>query len=172
MPRWEVEQSLYLPISLVEKKEVWLGRFWDVFINGLIEITINSGSLLLYWVLFDVVGLASFSIFLSMIVFDLCCFIKHGSIENFNKNTIISSIFVSAIFCVFCFLYINYSYGTLLYAANFSLFLVGAVLVWTIYKEVKEISKNYNNATRAKPKFFRMSRLKRRKENLKNNARK
>ena len=165
-------QSLYLPISLVEKKEVWLGRFWDVFINGLIEITINSGSPLLYWVLFDVVGLASFSIFLSMIVFDLCCFIKHGSIEYFNKNTIISSIFVSAIFCVFCFLYINYSYGTLRYVANFSLFLAGAVLVLTVYKEVKEKSRNYDNTTRAKPKFSRMSRSKRRKENLKNNARK
>lgn len=154
------------------KKEVWLGRFWDIFINGLIEITIKSGSPLLYWVLFDVVGLASFSIFLSMIVFNLCCFIKHGSIEYFNKNTIISSIFVSAIFCVFCFLYINYNYGTLRYIANFSLFLVGVVLVWTIYKEVKEMSKNYDNTTRAKPKFFRMSRSKRRKENLKNNARK
>lgn len=149
-----------------------MGRFWDIFINGLIEITINSGSPLLYWVLFDVVGLASFSIFLSMIVSDLCCFIKHGSIEYFNKNTIISSIFVSAIFCVFCFLYINYNYGTLRYVANFSLFLAGAVLVRTIYKEVNEISKNYNNTTRAKPKFFRISRSKRRKENLKNNARK
>ena len=149
-----------------------MGRFWDIFINALIEITINSGSPLLYWVLFDVVGLASFSIFLSMIVSDLCCFIKHGSIEYFNKNTIISSIFVSAIFCVFCFLYINYSYGTLLYVANFSLFLAGAVLVLTIYKEVKAMSMNYDNTTRAKPKFFRMSRSKRRKENLKNNARK
>ena len=149
-----------------------MGRFWDIFINGLIEITIKSGSPLLYWVLFDVVGLASFSIFLSMIVFDLCCFIKHGSIERFNKNTIISSIFVFAIFCVFCFLYINYNYGTLRYVANFSLFLVGVILVWTIYKEVKEMSKNYDNTTRAKPKFFRMSRSKRRKENLKNNARK
>ena len=149
-----------------------MGRFWDIFINGLIEITIKSGSPLLYWVLFDVVGLASFSIFLSMIVFDLCCFIKYGSIEYFNKNTIISSIFVSAIFGVFCFLYINYSYGTLRYVANFSLFLAGAVLVRTIYKEVKAMSRNYDNTTRAKPKFFRMSRSKRRKENLKNNARK
>ena len=86
-----------------------MGRFWDIFINALIEITINSGSPLLYWVLFDVVGLASFSIFLSMIVSDLCCFIKHGSIEYFNKNTIISSIFVSAIFVcfVFCILIIT-----------------------------------------------------------------
>lgn len=99
-----------------------MGRFWDIFINGLIEITISSGSPLLYWVLFDVVGLVLFSVLLSMIVFDLCCFIKYGSIEYFNKNTIISSIFVSAIFCVFCFLYINYSYGTLRYVANFSLF--------------------------------------------------
>jgi len=63
-------------------------------------------------------------------------------------------------------LYINYSYGTLRYVANFSLFLVGAVFVWTIYKEVKEISKNYNNISKAKPKFFRMSRSKRRMENL------
>ncbi|MBE9863866.1 hypothetical protein G6W41_07055 [Campylobacter concisus] len=149
-----------------------MGRFWDIFINGLIEITIKSGSPLLYWVLFDVVGLASFSIFLSMIVFDLCCFIKYGSIEYFNKNTIISSIFVSAIFGVFCFLYINYSYGTLRYVANFSLFLAGAVLVRTIYKEVKAMSRNYDNTTRTKPKFFRMSRSKRRKENLKNNTRK
>lgn len=149
-----------------------MGRFWDIFINVLIEITIKSGSPLLYWVLFDVVGLVLFSVLLSMIVFDLYCFVKYRSVKWFDKNTIISSIFVSAIFCVFCFLYINYSYGTLLYVANFSLFLVGAVLVWTIYKEVKEISKNYNNATRAKPKFFRMSRSKRRKENLKNNARK
>ena len=149
-----------------------MGRFWDVFINGLIEITINSGSPLLYLVLFDVVGLASFSIFLSMIVFDLCCFIKHRSIEYFNKNTIISFVFISVIFGVFCFLYINYSYGTLRYVANFSLFLAGAVLVRTIYKEVKAMSRNYDNTTRAKPKFFRMSRSKRRKENLKNNARK
>ncbi|WXG60998.1 hypothetical protein VB002_06030 [Campylobacter concisus] len=149
-----------------------MGRFWDVFINGLIEITINSGSPLLYWVLFDVVGLASFSIFLSMIVFDLCCFIKHRSIEYFNKNTIISFVFMSVIFGVFCFLYINYSYGTLRYVANFSLFLAGAVIVLTIYKEVKAMSRNYDNTTRAKPKFFRMSRSKRHKENLKNNARK
>lgn len=149
-----------------------MGRFWDIFINGLIEITISSGSPLLYWVLFDVVGLASFSIFLSMIVFDLCYFIKYGYIEYFNKNIIISFIFVSAIFCVLCFLYINYSYGTLRYVANFSLFLVGAVLIRTVYREVKEISKNYSNITKAKPKFFRMSRSKRRRENLKNNARK
>ena len=34
------------------------------------------------------------------------------------------------------------------------------------------MSRNYDNTTIAKPKFFRMSRSKRRKENLKNNARK
>ena len=122
--------------------------------------------------LFDVVGLVLFSVLLSMIVFDLCCFIKYGSVKWFDKNIITSFIFIFAIFSVFCFLYINYSYGTLRYVANFSLFLAGAVLVRAIHKEVNEISKNYNKTTRAKPKFFRISRSKRRKENLKNNARK
>lgn len=149
-----------------------MGRFWDVFINVLIEITIKSGSPLLYWALFDVVGLVLFSVLLSMIVFDLCCFIKYGSVKWFDKNTIISFIFISAIFGVFCLLYINYSYGTLRYVADFSLFIAGAVLVWTIYKEVKAMSRNYDNTTRAKSKFFRMSRSKRRRGNLKNNAKK
>ena len=80
-----------------------MGRFWDIFINVLIEITIKSGSPLLYWVLFDVVGLVLFSVLLSMIVFDLCCFVKYRSVKWFDKNIIISSIFVSAILCVFCF---------------------------------------------------------------------
>lgn len=149
-----------------------MGRFWDIFINVLIEIIIKSGSPLLYWVLFDVVGLVLFSVLLSMIVFDLCCFIKYGSVKWFDKNIITSFIFIFAIFSVFCFLYIYYSYGTLRYVANCSLFLAGAVLVRTIYKEVKAMSRNYDNTTRAKPKFFRISRSKRRKENLKNNARK
>ena len=149
-----------------------MGGFWDIFINVLIEIIIKSGSPLLYWVLFDVVGLVLFSVLLSMIVFDLCCFIKYGSVKWFDKNIITSFIFIFAIFSVFCFLYIYYSYGTLRYVANFSLFLAGAVLVRTIYKEVKAMSRNYDNTTRAKPKFFRISRSKRRKENLKNNARK
>ena len=149
-----------------------MGRFWDIFINVLIEIIIKSGSPLLYWVLFDVVGLVLFSVLLSMIVFDLCCFIKYGSVKWFDKNIITSFIFIFAIFSVFCFLYIYYSYGTLRYVANFSLFLAGAVLVRTIYKEIKAMSRNYDNTTRAKPKFFRISRSKRRKENLKNNARK
>lgn len=149
-----------------------MGRFWDIFINVLIEIIIKSGSPLLYWVLFDVVGLVLFSVLLSMIVFDLCCFIKYGSVKWFDKNIITSFIFIFAIFSVFCFLYIYYSYGTLRYVANFSLFLAGAVLVRTIYKEVKAMSRNYDNTTRAKPKFFRISRSKRRKKNLKNNARK
>jgi len=56
--------------------------------------------------------------------------------------------------------------------ADFSLFLAGAVLVRTTYKEVKAMSRNYDNTTRAKPKFFRMSRSKRRRGNLKNNAKK
>ena len=149
-----------------------MGRFWDIFINVLIEIIIKSGSPLLYWVLFDVVGLVLFRVLLSMIVFDLCCFIKYGSVKWFDKNIITSFIFIFAIFSVFCFLYIYYSYGTLRYVANFSLFLAGAVLVRTIYKELKAMSRNYDNTTRAKPKFFRISRSKRRKENLKNNARK
>ena len=103
MPKIRSRVEFILADQFGRKKEVWLGRFWDVFINGLIEITINSGSPLLYWVLFDVVGLVLFSVLLSMIVFDLCCILKHGSIEYFNKNTIISSILVSAIFGVFCF---------------------------------------------------------------------
>ncbi|WXG61012.1 hypothetical protein VB002_06100 [Campylobacter concisus] len=50
---------------------------------------------------------------------------------------------------------------------NFSLFLVVAVCFYAIFGTIRHLVKPQNNAIEAKPKFFRMSRLKRRKENLK-----
>lgn len=44
------------------------------------------------------------------------------------------------------------------------------VTFWTIYKTIKEIPKYQEGKSSAKPKFFRMFHLKRRKENLKKNS--
>ena len=103
MPKIRSRVEFILADQFGRKKEVWLGRFWDVFINVLIEITIKSGSPLLYWALFDVVGLVLFSVLLSMIAFDLCCFVKYRPVKWFDKNTIISFIFISAILVCFVF---------------------------------------------------------------------
>lgn len=56
--------------------------------------------------------------------------------------------------------------------ANLSLFLVVAVCFYAIFGTIRHLVKPQNNTKEAKPKFSRMSRSKRRKENLKNNARK
>jgi len=74
--------------------------------------------------------------------------------------------------CVFYFLYINYSYDQLQYIANFSFFIMIMICIWTIYKTIKIIPKYQDGRISAKPKLFRMSRSKRRKENLKNSSKK
>ena len=40
MPKIKSRAEFILADQFGRKKEFWLGRFWDVFINGLIEITI------------------------------------------------------------------------------------------------------------------------------------
>ena len=141
-------------------------------IEILIELVIRTRFALLYWILFDIIGLICFSIFLSSIVSDVYYSIRNKSLEWFNKSTIVFFVFVCMICCVFYFLYINYSYDQLQYIANFSFFAMIMICIWTIYKTIKIIPKYQDGRISAKPKFFRMSRSKRRKENLKNSSKK
>lgn len=145
------------------------------FISRIIDIGFMPNAPWLYWLVFDTVGL----LFLKMLIEDVI-----SSLYYFKFNTrgniqsilyiLLDLVVIFLITFLFYKLYfsVTRSDGILPLIANFSLFLVVVVCFYTIFGTIRHLVKPQNNAIEAKPKFFRMSRSKRRKENLKNNARK
>ncbi len=94
-----------------------------------------------------------------------------------NIQSILYILFDLAIIFLIAFLFyrlyfsVTRSDSILPITANFSLFLVVAVCIYAIVGAVRYLAKPKNNVIEAKPKFFRISRSKRRKKNLKKNFR-
>ncbi|WP_103607739.1 hypothetical protein [Campylobacter concisus] len=145
------------------------------FISRIIDIGFMPNAPWLYWLVFDTVGL----LFLKMLIEDVISSLYYFKFKTRgNIQSILYILFDLVIIFLIAFLFYRLYFsvtrldGILPLTVNFSLFLVVAVCFYAIFGTIRHLVKPQNNAIEAKPKFFRMSRSKRRKENLKNNARK
>ncbi|WP_148800669.1 hypothetical protein [Campylobacter concisus] len=140
------------------------------FISRIIDIGFMPNATWLYWLVFDTVGL----LFLKMLIEDVIlslCYLKFRT--RGNIQSILYILFDLAIIFLIAFLFYRLYFSItgvediLSLIANFSLFLVVVVCFYTIFGTIRHLVKPQNNTKEAKPKFFRMPRSKRRKENLK-----
>ena len=145
------------------------------FISRIIDIGFMPNAPWLYWLVFDTVGL----LFLKMLIEDVISslyYLKFQTRSDLRSTLYILFDLVVILLIAFLFYKLYFSAtrseGILPMAANFSLFLVVVVCIYAIFGTVRHLAKPQNNTIEAKPKFFRISRSKRRQENLKNNARK
>ena len=145
------------------------------FISRIIDIGFMPNAPWLYWLVFDTVGL----LFLKMLIEDVISslyYLKFQTRSNIRSALYILFDLVVILLIAFLFYKLYFSAteveGILSFIANFSLFLVVAVCIYTIFGTFRHLVKPQSNAIKAKPKFFRMSRSKRRKENLKNSSKK
>ena len=143
------------------------------FISRIIDIGFMPNATWLYWLVFDTVGL----LFLKMLIEDVISSLYYLKFKTRgNIQPILYILFDLVVIFLIAFLFYSLyfsatrSEGILPMAANFSLFLVVVVCIYAIFGTVRHLAKPQNNTKEAKPKFFRISRSKRRKENLKNNA--
>ena len=145
------------------------------FISRIIDIGFMPNAPWLYWLVFDTVGL----LFLKMLIEDVVSSLYYLKFKTRgNIQSILYILFDIVIIFLIAFLFYKLYFsatgveGILSFIANFSLFLVVTVCIYTIFGTVRHLAKPQSNTIKAKPKFFRISRSKRRQENLKNNARK
>ncbi|WP_462102429.1 hypothetical protein [Campylobacter concisus] len=125
---------------------------------------------LLHWVIYNIFGLP-----LMFYIWKVTAIFLHGGIA-ISKNNPIKDIALRLFFVVVSlfpfYLLIKFTFtksnGYLVYPCVFSYISTLVVFLFA----VRPIKQKPNDTLEAKPKFFRMSRSKRRKENLKNNARK
>lgn len=129
----------------------------------------------LYWLVFDTVGL----LFLKMLIEDVISslyYLKFQTRSNIRSALYILFNLVVILLIAFLFYKLYFSAtgvgGILSFIANFSFFLVVTVCIYTIFWTVRHLAKPQSNTKEVKPKFFRISRSKRRKENLKNSSKK
>ena len=144
------------------------------FISRIIDIGFMPNAPWLYWLVFDTVGL----LFLKMLIEDVISSLYYFKFNTRgNIQSILYILFDLAIIFLIAFLFyrlyfsVTRSDGILPLTVNFSLFLVVAVCFYAIVGTIRHLVKPRSNTIKAKPKFFRMSRSKRRKENLKKNFR-
>jgi len=140
------------------------------FISRIIDIGFMPNAPWLYWLVFDTVGL----LFLKMLIEDVISslyYFKFNTRGNIQSILYILLDLVVIFLITFLFYRLYFSAtrveGILSLMANFSPFLVVVVCFYTIFGTIRHLVKPQNNAIEAKPKFFRMPRSKRRKENLK-----
>jgi len=145
------------------------------FISRIIDIGFMPNAPWLYWLVFDTVGL----LFLKMLIEDVISSLYYLKFKTRgNIQPILYILFDLVVIFLIAFLFYSLyfsatrSEGILPMAANFSLFLVVVICIYAIFETVGHLAKPQSNTIKAKPKFFRISRSKRRQENLKNNARK
>ena len=137
------------------------------FIGRIIDIGFMPNAPWLYWLVFDTVGLLFLKMFIEDVISSLYYF-KFNT--RGNIQSILYILFDLVIIFLIAFLFyrlyfsVTRSDGILLLTANFSLFLVVAVFIYAIVEAIRHLAKPQNNAIEAKPKFFRISRLKRRRE--------
>lgn len=143
------------------------------FISRIIDIGFMPNAPWLYWLVFDTVGL----LFLKMLIEDVISSLYYFKFKaRGNIQSILYILFDLVIIFLIAFLFYRLYFsatgveGILPLIANLSLFLVVAVCFYAIFGTIRHLVKPQNNTKEAKPKFFRMSRSKRRKENLKNNG--
>ena len=143
------------------------------FIGRIIDIGFMSNAPWLYWPVFDTVGL----LFLKMLIEDVISSLYYLKFKTRgNIQSILYILFDLAVILLIAFLFYRLYFsvteveGILSPIANFSLFLIIVVCIYAIFGTIRHLVKPQNNVIEAKPKFFRMSRSKRRKENLKNNG--
>ncbi|WP_103604496.1 hypothetical protein [Campylobacter concisus] len=140
------------------------------FISRIIDIGFMPNAPWLYWLVFDTVGLLFLKMLIEDVISSLNClkFKTRGNIQS-----VLYILFDLMIIFLITFLFYRLYFsatrveGILSLIANFSLFLIVAVCIYAIVGAVRYLEKPQNNVIEAKPKFFRMSRSKRRKENLK-----
>ena len=137
------------------------------FIGRIIDIGFMPNAPWLYWLVFDTVGL----LFLKMLIEDVISSLYYLKFKTRgNIQSILYILFDLAIIFLIAFLFyrlyfsVTRSDGILLLTANFSLFLVVAVFIYAIVEAIRHLAKPQNNAIEAKPKFFRISRLKSHRE--------
>ena len=140
------------------------------FISRIIDIGFMPNATWLYWLGFDTVGL----LFLKMLIEDVILSLYYLKFRTRgNIQSILYILFDLAIIFLIAFLFYRLYFSItgvediLSLIANFSLFLVVVVCFYTIFGTIRHLVKPQNNTKEAKPKFFRMPRSKRRKENLK-----
>ncbi|WP_149725054.1 hypothetical protein [Campylobacter concisus] len=140
------------------------------FISRIIDIGFMPNATWLYWLVFDTVGL----LFLKMLMEDVILSLYYLKFRTRgNIQSILYILFDLAIIFLIAFLFYRLYFSItgvediLSLIANFSLFLVVVVCFYTIFGTIRHLVKPQNNTKEAKPKFFRMPRSKRRKENLK-----
>ena len=145
------------------------------FISRIIDIGFMPNAPWLYWLVFDTVGL----LFLKMLIEDVISslyYLKFQTRSDLGSTLYILFDLVVILLIAFLFYKLYFSAtgveDILSFIANFSLFLVVTVCIYTIFETVGHLAKPQSNTIKAKPKFFRISRSNRRQENLKNNARK
>ena len=138
------------------------------FISRIIDIGFMPNATWLYWL--DTVGL----LFLKMLMEDVILSLYYLKFRTRgNIQSILYILFDLAIIFLIAFLFYRLYFSItgvediLSLIANFSLFLVVVVCFYTIFGTIRHLVKPQNNTKEAKPKFFRMPRSKRRKENLK-----
>jgi hypothetical protein len=121
---------------------------------------------LLHWVIYNIFGLP-----LMFYIWKATAIFLHGGIA-ISKNNPIKGISLKLFFVLVSLFPIKFTFtksnGYLVYPCVFSYISTLVVFLFAI----RPIKQKPNDTLEAKPKFFRMSRSKRRKENLKNNARK
>jgi hypothetical protein len=123
---------------------------------------------LLYWVIYNIFGLP-----LMLYIWKATAIFLHGGIA-ISKNNPIKDIALRLFFAVVSlfpfYLLIKFTFtksnGYLVYPCVFSYISTLVVFLFA----VRPIKQKPSEITKAKPKIFRMSRSKRRKENLKNNG--
>ena len=145
------------------------------FISRIIDIGFIPNASWLYWLVFDTVGL----LFLKMLIEDVISSLYYFKFNTRgNIQSILYILFDLSVILLIAFLFYRLYFSVTILdsilplTANFSLFLVVAVCFYAIFGTIRHLVKPQNNTKEAKPKFFRMSRSKRRKENLKNNDKK
>ncbi len=137
------------------------------FIGRIIDIGFMPNAPWLYWLVFDTVGLLFLKMFIEDVISSLYYF-KFNT--RGNIQSILYILFDLVIIFLIAFLFyrlyfsVTRSDGILLLTANFSLFLVVAVFIYAIVEAIRHLAKPQNNAIEAKPKFFRISRLKSHRE--------
>ena len=139
-------------------------------ISRIIDIGFMPNAPWPYWLVFDTVGL----LFLKMLIEDVISslyYLKFQTRSNLRSALYILFDLVVILLIAFLFYRLYFSItgveDILSLIANFSLFLVVVVCFYTIFGTIGHLVKPQNNTKEAKPKFFRMPRSKRRKENLK-----
>lgn len=123
---------------------------------------------LLHWIIYNIFGLPlMFYIWKATAIFlhDGIAFSKHNPIKGISLKLffVLASLFPVYLLIKFTFIK---SSGYLAYVCIFSY--VSTIVAFLL--AVRPIKQKPNEITKAKPKFFRMSRSKRRSENLKNSS--